>query len=134
MRIEVVTLFPEFVGQAVRVGVLGRAIETGRVTVHATTPREFATDGIAVNGLWPRTLIATSALDVIDVGTSHARKPEIMADAAHIILSGDSRRVTGCFFIDEPVLRDAGITDFEAYAVDPTRTPRMDLFVPDDVI
>lgn len=94
---------------------------------------EFRAEGIAVNGLWPRTLIATSALDVIDVGTSRdARKPEIMADAAHVILCSDSRQLTGRFFIDEQVLREAGMTDFDAYAVDPTRRPRIDLFVPED--
>jgi citronellol/citronellal dehydrogenase len=93
---------------------------------------EFRAEGIAVNCLWPRTLIATSALDVIDVGTSRdARKPEIMADAAHVILCSDSRQVTGRFFIDEAVLRDAGTVDFDAYAVDPGRAPRIDLFVPD---
>jgi citronellol/citronellal dehydrogenase len=94
---------------------------------------EFRADGIAVNGLWPRTLIATSALDVIDVGTHlDARKPEIMADAAHLILCSDSRQVTGQFFIDEAVLRAAGQTDFDGYAIDPTRRPRIDLFVPED--
>ena len=94
---------------------------------------EFRQEGIAVNGLWPRTLIATSALDVIDLGGSRdARKPEIMADAAHVILCSDSRQVTGRFFIDEAVLRDAGTADFGAHAVDPGRAPRIDLFVPDE--
>ena len=94
---------------------------------------EFRADGIAVNGLWPRTLIATSALDVIDVGTSRdARTPEIMADAAHMILCGDSREITGRFFIDEALLRSAGISDFARYAVDPAREPRIDLFLPED--
>ena len=69
---------------------------------------EFRKDGIAVNCLWPRTLIATAALGVIDAGPpSEARKPEIVADAAHAILVANSRSTTGNFFIDEEVLRTA---------------------------
>jgi citronellol/citronellal dehydrogenase len=93
---------------------------------------EFKADGIAVNGLWPRTLIATSALALIDVGDpAEARKPAIMADAAHVILCADSREVTGQFFIDETVLKNSGQRDFDCYAVDPARKPRIDLFVPE---
>jgi citronellol/citronellal dehydrogenase len=93
---------------------------------------EFKADGIAVNGLWPRTLIATAALDLIDVGcAAEARKPTIMADAAYSILCTDSRQVTGQFFIDETVLKNAGMLNFDDYAVDPARSLRMDLFVPE---
>lgn len=93
---------------------------------------EFRKDGIAVNCLWPRTLIATAALGVIDAGPpSEARKPEIVADAAYTILVANSRSTTGNFFIDEDVLRAAGQNDFECYAMAPGVTPRTDIFLPD---
>jgi len=78
---------------------------------------EFRTDGIAVNALWPRTTIDTEAIRLI-LGAEmrrRSRKPEILADAAHIILTKDSRSFTGHFCIDEEVLRTAGITDLAAY-------------------
>jgi citronellol/citronellal dehydrogenase len=91
---------------------------------------EFHPAGIAVNALWPRTLIATAALNVANKdGQERARKPEIMADAAHWILTRDSRSCTGNFFIDEWVLRDAGVSDFGAYLVMPGVEPHIDLFV-----
>ncbi|UEM03881.1 NAD(P)-dependent oxidoreductase [Skermanella rosea] len=91
---------------------------------------EFRDAGIAVNALWPRTLIATAALAMIpgvDPGTG--RKPEIVADAAHAILCRDSRSCTGNFFIDDEVLREEGITDFAPYAVDPSKPLMSDLFL-----
>ncbi|HWG78750.1 MAG TPA: NAD(P)-dependent oxidoreductase [Stellaceae bacterium] len=91
---------------------------------------EFRTDGIAVNALWPRTTIATAALQIIPGARPEAgRTPEIMADAAHAVLTRDSRSLTGRFLIDEDVLREAGVTDFERYAVKRGETLRVDLFL-----
>jgi citronellol/citronellal dehydrogenase len=91
---------------------------------------EFKPDGIAVNALWPRTTIATAALQIIPGANPEAgRKPEIMADAAHHILTRDSRSLTGRFLIDEEVLREAGVTDFTGYAVKPGAELRIDLFL-----
>jgi citronellol/citronellal dehydrogenase len=91
---------------------------------------EFRADGIAVNALWPRTIIATAALQIIPgANPALGRKPEIMADAAHAILTRDSRGFTGRFLIDEDVLREAGMRDFTAYAVDPRQKPLPDLFL-----
>ena len=94
---------------------------------------EFEDRGIAVNALWPRTVIATAALAMLGgaVPTERCRTPEIMADAAHVILTGDSRAATGRFFIDEDVLRAAGVTDFERYAVQPGQPLMTDLFLDD---
>ena len=82
---------------------------------------ELRPDGIAVNALWPRTVILTAALQAIGVPIppEGCRKPEIVADAAHQILCRDSRSATGNFFIDEEVLAAAGITDLTPYAVQP---------------
>ncbi len=92
---------------------------------------EFREAGIAVNALWPRTVIATSAIAMLggEVGSRHCRTPEIVADAAHAVLTRDSRACTGNFFIDEDVLRAAGITDFARYAVAPGLPLVPDLFV-----
>jgi citronellol/citronellal dehydrogenase len=91
---------------------------------------EFRPFGIAVNGLWPKTIITTAALQMIPgIDPTRGRKPEIMADAAHWILTQPSRECTGNFFIDEDVLRRAGVTDFAAYAVDPKKEPLLDLFL-----
>jgi citronellol/citronellal dehydrogenase len=91
---------------------------------------EFRADGIAVNALWPRTIIATAALQIIPGANPAAgRKPEIMADAAHAILIRDSRSITGQFLIDEDVLRAAGVSDFAGYAVDPGHKLLPDLFL-----
>ena len=83
--------------------------------------REFAADGIAVNCLWPRTTIATAAVEFnFPEAVLHAsRKPAIMADAAHHILTRDSRKCSGNFFVDEEVLREVGVKDFGQYAVTP---------------
>lgn len=94
---------------------------------------EFAKYGISVNGLWPRTIIATAAIEY-EVGgqqiLSKARDPAIMADAAHAILTRRERSLTGQLLIDEDVLRDQGVTDFEAYRNDPTGGPLMpDLYL-----
>jgi citronellol/citronellal dehydrogenase len=91
---------------------------------------EFADKGVAINALWPRTLIATDALNMIPgVSGANGRQPAIMADAAHAILTKPSRAATGRFFIDEAVLRDAGVTDFSGYAVDPAQPLLPDLFL-----
>jgi citronellol/citronellal dehydrogenase len=91
---------------------------------------EFREAGIAVNALWPRTIIATAALQMIPgIDTSRARKPEIMAEAAHWILTQPSRQCSGSFFIDEDVLKKAGITDLRKYAVDPAKSLLPDLFL-----
>lgn len=91
---------------------------------------EFRADGIAVNALWPRTLIATSAINAIDprlVGMG--RTPHIMADAAYEILIRNSREYTGNFAIDDEVLKAAGVTDFSGYALTPGGRLQPDLFL-----
>src|SRR5690606_3618672 len=90
---------------------------------------EFRSRGIAVNALWPRTVIHTAALAMIPgVDPKRCRRPEIVADAAHAILTSDARELTGRFLIDEDVLRTRGITAFDHYAVDPTQPLLPDLF------
>ncbi|MEM9057886.1 MAG: NAD(P)-dependent oxidoreductase [Pseudomonadota bacterium] len=96
---------------------------------------EFRDRGVAVNSLWPRTAIDTAAVRNLLGGEAMAkrsRKPEIMADAAHAIVSRPSAECTGNFFIDDLVLADAGVTDFEVYAVTPGADLIPDFFVPDD--
>ena len=92
---------------------------------------EFRADGVAVNALWPRTIIATAALQMIPgVRPEMGRKPEILADAAHVILNRDSRKNTGNFYIDEEVLAAEGITDLDPYAFVPgTKQFVTDLFL-----
>ena len=93
---------------------------------------EFRGDGIAVNALWPRTGIATAAIRNLLGGESalrHCRKPEIMGDAAHAILTRNSREHTGNFYIDDEVLAEEGITDLEPYAVTPGVEPMPTFFV-----
>jgi citronellol/citronellal dehydrogenase len=93
---------------------------------------EFREPGLAVNALWPRTVIATAAVMNLLGGEEvmrHSRKPEIMADAAHAILTRPSRQYTGNFFIDEDVLMAAGITSFDHYAVTPGGKLFPDLFL-----
>lgn len=81
---------------------------------------EFRPYGIAVNALWPRTIIKTAALQVIPgVNANLGRKPEIMADAAYCILTRDASTTTGNFFVDDEVLARHGITDLDTYAVIP---------------
>jgi citronellol/citronellal dehydrogenase len=90
---------------------------------------EFRADGIAVNALWPRTMIDTAASKHFGLSGAGCRNPEIMADAAHAILTKDSGSFTGNFCIDEDVLRDAGMTSFEHYAVVAGAPLANDLFV-----
>lgn len=81
---------------------------------------EFKPFGIAVNALWPRTVIDTAALQMIPgVKPEHCRTPAIMADAAHAVLTADAAATTGNFFIDDEVLRAAGVTDLDKYSVVP---------------
>ncbi len=87
---------------------------------------------IAANALWPRTTIATAAVQNLlggDALIKQSRWPAIVADAAALILARDPKEATGQFFIDEEVLKEAGITDFSVYAVDPTTELAPDLFV-----
>jgi citronellol/citronellal dehydrogenase len=93
---------------------------------------ELRPDGIAVNALWPRTAIATAAIENLLGGAplvARARRPEIVADAAHAVLVRPSRQTTGRFFIDDEVLREAGVTDFEPYAVTPGAELAPDFFL-----
>ena len=91
---------------------------------------EFRDRGVAVNALWPRTVIATDALKMIPgVEVSRCRTPEILADAAHAILTTPSRERTGQFLIDEAVLGAAGMSEFDQYAVDPDQELLPDLFL-----
>ncbi len=84
---------------------------------------EFKRDGIAVNALWPRTVIDTAALQMIPgIDALAGRTPQILADAAHIILNRDSKECTGNFFIDDLLLASEGITDLEKYSVTPGTT------------
>jgi len=93
---------------------------------------EFRAKGIAVNALWPRSVIATAAIAMIPgaaAATDRMRKPDIVADAAHAILVRDARATTGRFFIDDEVLAEAGVTDFASYAVKPGAPLLPDLFL-----
>lgn len=84
---------------------------------------EFKRDGIAVNALWPRTVIDTAALQMIPgMDTDFCRKPEIMGDAAYAIFNRKAIECTGNFFIDDEVLTEEGVTDFDKYAVKPGTT------------
>jgi len=96
---------------------------------------EFRKDGIAANSLWPRTTIATAAVQMLggEAMIKQSRKPEIMADAAHAILCRPSREFTGNFCIDDLVLHAAGVRDFSGYAAVPGATKFLpDFFVPQD--
>ncbi|HZW35529.1 MAG: SDR family oxidoreductase [Deltaproteobacteria bacterium] len=91
---------------------------------------EFRAAGVAVNALWPKTVIATAALAMLgETAERNCRKPEIVADAAHAILTRDSRACTGNFFIDEEVLAAEGVGDFSRYAVEPGAPLLPDLFL-----
>ncbi len=93
---------------------------------------EFRKDGVAVNALWPRTAIATSAVQNLlggDQIVRRSRKPEIMADAAHVIFCRSSREFSGNFCVDDEVLESAGISDLTSYAVDPSARLVPDFFV-----
>ena len=93
---------------------------------------EFREQGVAVNALWPRTAIATAAVQNLlggDEITRRSRKPEMMADAAHVILTRPSREFTGNFCVDDETLESVGVTDFAQYAVDPSAELVPDFFV-----
>lgn len=93
---------------------------------------EFRAQGVAVNALWPKTVIATAAVQNLLGGSQvieRARTPAIMADAAHAILTRLSRECTGNFFVDEDVLRAEGVTDFGPYAMTPGGELMPDFFL-----
>lgn len=91
---------------------------------------EFADEGVAVNSLWPVTVIETAALQMIPgLEQGRARTPDILADAAHAILTAPSRDITGGFFTDECVLEAIGVTDFETYNLTPGKPPYPDFFL-----
>jgi citronellol/citronellal dehydrogenase len=91
---------------------------------------EFGPQGVAVNALWPRTIIATDALNMIPgVEIERCRTPAIVADAAHAILVRTAEDFHGHFLIDDDVLSTTGVTDFSSYAIDPGRPPLPDLFL-----
>ena len=92
---------------------------------------EFRARGVAVNALWPRTVIDTAAINLLGgaVKAENCRKPEIMADAAHAILCRDSKTTSGNFFIDEDVLRADGVKDLDPYAVKAGQPLMKDLFL-----
>jgi citronellol/citronellal dehydrogenase len=95
---------------------------------------ELRPKGIAVNALWPRTVIATAAVKNLlggDAMMRQSRKPEIMADAAYAIFNKPARELTGRFLIDDTFLAENGVTDFEPYRVDPSQQLAADFFVPE---
>lgn len=94
--------------------------------------RDLARDGVAVNSLWPETAIATAAVGNLLGGEAvlrHARKPEIVADAAYDILTRPARDCTGNFFIDSLVLKEAGVADLLPYSLDPQAEAALDFFL-----
>jgi citronellol/citronellal dehydrogenase len=97
---------------------------------------ELRPKGIAVNALWPRTVIATAAVQNLLGGNAvmqRARKPEIMADAAYVIFSKPARDFTGRFLIDDNFLAENGVQDFDRYRVDPAQQLAPDFFVPAEI-
>jgi citronellol/citronellal dehydrogenase len=97
---------------------------------------ELKSKGIAANALWPRTTIATAAIQNLLGGDRimrMSRKPDIIADAAYKIFQKPSREFTGRFLIDDTFLAGEGVTDFDQYRVDPTQPLAPDFFVPDEM-
>ncbi len=97
--------------------------------------REFKDEGIAFNALWPRTGIATAAIEFAltgEEGLRHCRTVDIMSDAAHAIFTSPARECTGNFFIDDVLLYERGERDFDKYRVDPTKNLMPDFFVPEN--
>ena len=93
---------------------------------------EHAAAGIAFNSLWPHTIIATAAVQNLlggEAAMARSRRPKIVADAAHAILTRPARETTGNFFIDDEVLREAGVTDFSSYAYTSDAELLVDLFI-----
>jgi citronellol/citronellal dehydrogenase len=96
---------------------------------------ELRPKGVAVNALWPRTIIATAAVNNLLGGAARmrqARKPDIMADAAHAVFESPARDLTGRFLIDDTLLAERGVTDFDRYRAEPGQPLARDFFVPDD--
>uniref|UniRef100_A0A6B2EDS1 Hydroxysteroid dehydrogenase-like protein 2 n=1 Tax=Phlebotomus kandelakii TaxID=1109342 RepID=A0A6B2EDS1_9DIPT len=97
---------------------------------------ELKQQGIGVNALWPRTAIYTAAMDLLTGGgeSKYYRKPEIMADAAYAVLCREPRTTTGNFFVDDEVLKSAGVTDLKPYACDPEYADQLmpDFFLESD--
>ena len=92
---------------------------------------------VAFNALWPRTGIATAAIQYAltgEEGLKHCRKVDIMADAAHAVFLKDARTFSGNFLIDDSFLHGEGVTDFAQYAVDPSQSLMPDFFVPEDSV
>ncbi|MEM9014049.1 MAG: NAD(P)-dependent oxidoreductase [Pseudomonadota bacterium] len=97
---------------------------------------EFKPQGIAFNALWPRTSIATAAVEFAlggDAMMNISRKPEIMADAAYTVFTKPAKEFTGNFLIDDTFLYENGVTDFEQYRVNREKKIMVDFFVPDDI-
>ena len=97
---------------------------------------ELRPRGIAVNALWPRTVIATAAVNNLlggDALMRQSRKPDIMADAAYMIFNKPAREFTGHFLIDDTFLAENGVAEFDHYRVDPTQRLAQDFFVPEDM-
>jgi citronellol/citronellal dehydrogenase len=97
---------------------------------------ELRAKGIAVNALWPRTVIATAAVRNLlggDTMMRQSRTPEILADAAYAVFSKPSRELSGRFLIDDTFLAETGVTDFDQYRVDPTQKLAPDFFVPESI-
>jgi citronellol/citronellal dehydrogenase len=98
--------------------------------------RDLARAGVAVNSLWPETAIATAAVANLlggDEVVKRARKPEIVADAAHAILTRPAKDCTGNFFIDVRVLAEEGVSDFTSYSVDPAQDAVLDFFLEEPI-
>ena len=94
--------------------------------------QELADDGIAANCLWPKTIIATAAVQNLlggDQAMAQSRRPEIVADAAYEIFRKDAREATGNFYIDEEVLAGAGVTNFDKYGYGDTDKLQLDIFL-----
>ena len=93
--------------------------------------QEFKSKNIAVNALWPKSVIATAAIAMLGdmVKLENCRKPSIVADSAYEIFTRDSKTCTGNFFIDEEILMEKGINDFSEYAIDSTKPLQIDLFL-----
>jgi citronellol/citronellal dehydrogenase len=98
--------------------------------------RDLSREGVAVNSLWPETAIATAAVGNLLGGDEiirRSRKPEIVADAAHAILTRPSRDCSGNFFIDVRVLAEEGVTDLAPYSVDPSQDAVLDFFLEEPI-
>ena len=94
--------------------------------------QELADDGVAANCLWPKTIIATAAVQNLlggDQAMAQSRRPEIVADAAYEIFIKDARQNTGNFYIDEEVLAEAGVEDFEQYGYGDSEKLQLDIFL-----